>query len=93
MAIETTPLGFLRPDGNELVRNGDNAISANADVAEAVISRISGRLGQAEVNIQGGLGDGPGILEDDLHPGTYFITGTSAIVPDPTFPGFYLIGA
>ena len=28
MAIETTPLGFLKPDGNELVRNGDNAISA-----------------------------------------------------------------
>jgi len=93
MAIETTPLGFQKPDGNEAIRNGDNVIAANADVAESVISRISGRLGQAEVNIQGGLGDGPGILEDDLHPGTYFITGTSAIVPDPTFPGFYLIGA
>ena len=93
MAITTTPLGFQKPDGNELLKNGDNVISANADVAEAVISSISGRLGQAEVNIQGALGAGPGIVEDDLHPGTYFILETSIFRPDPANPGFYLIGA
>jgi hypothetical protein len=45
------------------------------------------------VNIQSGLGDGPGLLEDVMHPGTYFITNTSPIQPDPANPGFYLIGA
>ena len=93
MAIETTPLGFQKPDGEELVTNGDNVIAANADVAEAVISRLVGRLGETEVAIQGGLGTGPGIVEDDFHPGTYFILESSIFRPDPANPGFYLIGA
>jgi hypothetical protein len=34
LAVETTPLGFQKPDGNEPIRNGDNVISANAQKAE-----------------------------------------------------------
>jgi hypothetical protein len=38
VAIETTPLGFQKPDGNELLRNGDNAIAANAQKAQDLIA-------------------------------------------------------
>lgn len=44
MAIETTPLGFQKPDGNELLRNGDNVIAANADVADGLITNAQFRL-------------------------------------------------
>ncbi|SDK78759.1 hypothetical protein [Arthrobacter sp. ok362] len=93
MAIETTSLGFQVPDGVELVRNGDDVIAANAKTSETVISKISGRLGQAEVNISAGGGGGPGIIEDLFHPGTYFIAESSVLHEDPVNPGFYLIGA
>jgi len=93
MAIETTALGFQKPDGNEAIRNGDNVIAANAATAETVLSAALGRIGQAEANIQAGLGGGIGIFEDPFHPGTYFVSDTSVIIPDPANPGFYLIGA
>jgi hypothetical protein len=60
MAITTTPLGFQKPDGNELLRNGDNVIAANGQKAEDLIaadrSRISaseGRLAADEARISG----------------------------------------
>lgn len=57
MAIETTPLGFQKPDGNELVRNGDNAISANAQRAQDLFAGLM--AGHVEVNFDGG---GPSAL-------------------------------
>ena len=48
MAIEITPLGFQKPDGYELVRNGDNAISANAAKAQELHASAQGRLGAIE---------------------------------------------
>ncbi|QWY79658.1 hypothetical protein PP637_gp28 [Arthrobacter phage Persistence] len=55
MAIELTPLGFQKPDGNELVRNGDNAIAANAQKSQDLIAaaqagalEISGRVDEVE---------------------------------------------
>ncbi|MFE4229115.1 hypothetical protein ACFRJ8_14645 [Arthrobacter sp. NPDC056886] len=44
MAIETTPLGFQKPDGNELARNGDNLIAANGAKAEELHQDARGRL-------------------------------------------------
>lgn len=44
MAIETTPLGFQKPDGNEPVRNGDNVITVNAAKAEELHQDARGRL-------------------------------------------------
>jgi lysophospholipase L1-like esterase len=49
MAIEITPLGFQKPDGNEAVRNGDNVIAANAQRAEDEHQTSRGRLGDIEV--------------------------------------------
>ena len=48
MAIETTPLGFQKPDGNEPVRNGDNVIAANGAKAEELHQDARGRLGLIE---------------------------------------------
>lgn len=40
MAITTTPLGFKKPDGNELVKGGDNVIADNAQKSEDYISSL-----------------------------------------------------
>jgi len=48
MAIETTPLGFQKPDGNDPVRNGDNVIAANGAKAEELHQEARGRLGLIE---------------------------------------------
>jgi hypothetical protein len=48
MAIETTPLGFQKPDGNEQLRDGDNAISANADIADGLFVNAQFRLAAIE---------------------------------------------
>ncbi|QSZ54495.1 pyocin knob domain-containing protein [Paenarthrobacter sp. AT5] len=44
MAIEVTPLGFQKPDGNEPVRNGDNIISANAQKAQDLLSEAQDNI-------------------------------------------------
>lgn len=89
MAIVTTPLGFKKPDGQELVRGGDNAIADNAQRAQELLASTLARLGQAEANIQAGLGDGVGLMEDPDNPGTYFMTSTSTFAEDPAYPGLY----
>lgn len=48
MAIETTPLGFKKPDGNELVNGGDNVIADNAQKAEDRHQEDRGRLSAIE---------------------------------------------
>jgi hypothetical protein len=48
MAIETTPSGYQKPDGNELLANGDNVISHNADVAEGHFVNIDFRVSEVE---------------------------------------------
>lgn len=97
MAVTTTPLGFKKPDGNELVRGGDNVIADNAQVAQdllaaqqAQLAATQTRLGVAEANIQAGGGTGPGIVEDPLNPGTYFIADDSPLLEDPEYPGYYV---
>jgi hypothetical protein len=96
VAITTTPLDFKIPDGNELVRGGDNVIGHNAQRAsdllaatQAQLAAALNRLGQAEANIKGGLGTDIGLSEDPLNPGTYFMADTSPLTEDPTSPGLY----
>lgn len=48
MAVTTTPLGFQKPDGNEMVRDGDNIIGTNADVADGLHNEARFRLDQIE---------------------------------------------
>ena len=48
MAIETTPLGFQKPDGNDLLKNGDNVISNNAQVADNLIMNVDFRVSEVE---------------------------------------------
>jgi len=48
MAIEETSLGFLKPDGNELLRNGDNVIAANAQTADNLLVNVDFRVSEIE---------------------------------------------
>lgn len=57
MAVEETPLGFLKPDGNEPVRQGDNVIAHNAQRANDLIVGLQN--GIVETNFDGG---GPGTI-------------------------------
>lgn len=96
MAVEETPHGYRKPDGNELFKSGDNVISHNAQKSEehvaslnASLAALQGRMGQAEANINAGMGGGPGLTEDPLNPGTYFMADDSPITEDPDNPGLY----
>jgi len=83
MAIETTPLGFQKPDGNELLRNGDNVIAANAQKAEDLHKEHRGRLDQIEQNYtplsRGVLANGTDLdtLTGPTHVGTYSLPSSS----------------
>jgi outer membrane protein TolC len=97
VAVETTPRGYKIPDGTtELVKRGaevigDNARKADADVTalQAQLAAATTRLGQAEANISAGMGGGPGLTEDPLNRGTYFMADDSPIDEDPDNPGLY----
>ena len=62
MAIETTDLGFQKPDGNEPVRGGDNVIAANAQKAEELHRNSRDRL--AAVEAAGAQQEGKSIAQD-----------------------------
>jgi hypothetical protein len=91
VGITTTPLGYKKPDGNELVKGGDNVIADNAQKSEDIQAPMLARLGQAEAAINAGAG-GPGLSADPLNPGLYYFAGPT-IAPDTSNPGLYLIGA
>lgn len=78
MAVDLTPLGFKKPDGNERVRDGDNVISDNAQKADDLISEdrvtISGHAVRI-ASIESAVGVGGGLLMED-----------------PSDPGFYIVG-
>lgn len=94
MAIETTPLGLQKPDGNELVRGGDNVIAFNAQKTQELFAAsqtqgnaLAARVGVAEAMINAGAG-GPGLSADPDHPGLYYFAGPT-IAPDPLNPGLF----
>ena len=47
MAVETS-LGFLMPDGSELLRDGDNVIAANAQTADNLLVNQDFRIASIE---------------------------------------------
>ena len=94
MAITPTPRGFLKPDGNERVREGDNVIASNAQKAddlfaarEAADLALAARVGIAEAKIDAGAG-GVGLSADPDRPGLYYFAGPT-ITPDPANPGLF----
>jgi hypothetical protein len=94
VAIETTPHGYQKPDGNEPIRGGDNIIAANAQKADdhytevkADALTLAGRIGVTEAKINAGAG-GPGLYEDPDNPGLYYFAGP-AFAADPLHPGLY----
>lgn len=88
MAIEITPLGFKKPDGNELVKQGDNIIADNAQRDQELHQNTRTRLGVTEARIAG-IGTGPGLSPDPDNPGLYFLATEAPITEDPTYPGLY----
>lgn len=68
MAVTTTPLGFKKPDGNELARGGDEIIADNAQTAEDILSNISARLATIDTPFNVGV---------DIDGVPYFNLGTS----------------
>lgn len=91
MAITTTPLGFKKPDGRELVKNMDDVISTNAQKAQDLISSVRADIALLKAN-GGGGGGGSGFVEDPDNPGFYLVeASTVGLVEDPDNPGFYLV--
>lgn len=64
MAVVTTPLGFLKPDGNELVRQGDNVIAANAQRSQDLLSKA--RADIANLLTKAGFTGSPVALQDSV---------------------------
>jgi hypothetical protein len=87
MAVALTSLGFKKPDGNELFKQGDNVIADNAQKSDDLIAPALTRLGLAEAALNAGAG-GPGLSEDPLNAGLYYFAGPT-ITADPGNPGLY----
>lgn len=73
MAIEVTPLGFKKPDGQEAVRGGENVIADNAQTAQNLIAPILSRLSNVESAAFVGGGN---LMEDPNDPG-FFLVGAA----------------
>jgi hypothetical protein len=67
MAIEITPLGFKKPDGNEPARNGDNVIADNAQTAQELHAAARARLAHLE-HAAGFPGDPLALSDDAVNP-------------------------
>lgn len=87
MAVDETSLGFRKPDGNELFKNGDDVISHNAQRAQDLIAANQAAIGLAEAKINAGAG-GPGLSADPDRPGLYYFAGPT-ITPDPINAGLF----
>ena len=71
---------------------GMKSVAVGAELAAAAAAAAAASSA-AEAKAASNLIGEPGIREDDLNPGTYFILASSLIREDPANPGFYLIGA
>ena len=107
MAIVTTPLGFKKPDGNELVKGGDNVIADNAQKTEDLIQAAQSGIYAAAASASSAL-----TQAGALTPRVAAVESTTAaqniriasvesaafvggglLMEDPTDPGFFLVGA
>ncbi|MEO5317579.1 hypothetical protein PV761_03160 [Arthrobacter sp. CC3] len=67
MAVETTALGFKKPDGNELVKGGDNIIAHNAQKSQELIEDLQSRFPS---HFDGGTPDSVYAAEQTIDGGT-----------------------
>lgn len=79
MAVTTTPLGFKKPDGNELARNGDNVIAANAQTAEELLQSARLRLDLIESGA-----NASGVVADPDDPDALRISTGTKITTSPS---------
>jgi hypothetical protein len=71
MAVEVTPLGFKKPSGTELVRNGDNVIADNAQTAQDLLGDALPRL--ATIETAAFAAGALVMIEDPADPGFYIL--------------------
>jgi hypothetical protein len=71
MGVTTTPLGFKKPDGNELVRSGDNVIADNAQTAQDLLGPALPKIAALE-RAAFEAGSIP-LIEDPEDPGFYIL--------------------
>jgi hypothetical protein len=67
VAVEITALGFKKPDGNELVRGGDNIIAHNAQTSQDLIEDLQSRFPS---HFDGGTPDSVYAAEQTIDGGT-----------------------
>lgn len=70
MAVETTPLGFTKPDNNEMVKFGAYAIRLNAQRSEELLSGLSAQVAAVSTPYNIGL---------DVDGVPYFSTGAAGL--------------
>lgn len=46
MPVETTPLGFKKPDGSDPVRNGENHIATNAQRSQDLLAEARAQINE-----------------------------------------------
>lgn len=86
----TTPLGFIKPDGNDPARDGDNVIATNAQKVQDYLGNALPRLRAVELAAFT-AGSLP-LIEDPDDPGFFSVAAGSSVTEDPDYPGFYLTG-
>lgn len=93
MAIETTPLGFKKPDGNEPVRGGNDVISDNAQKSQELLAADRARLALLEQSA--GFPGDPVALADDVVSVLVTDTGsdTRGALNATFVPAVMLVGA
>ena len=65
MAVETTPLGFIKPDNNELAKLGAYAIRYNAQKSQELLQGLSAQVGAVSTPYNIGLDiDGVPFFQD-----------------------------
>jgi hypothetical protein len=81
MAIEETPLGLQKPDGNELLRNGDNVISTNAQITDDLITNVEFRVAEIEALAAPPVFTGPRPVNLALAPDNvpYILAGANEV--------------
>ena len=99
MAVTTTALDFKIPDGNELVRGGDDIIGHNAltaqnlhAAAQSAASALTGRVGTAEASLTNARNRLSYVEAVIAAGGGGGEPGTgSTLTPDPDNAGLYFI--
>jgi hypothetical protein len=86
VAIDVTPLDFWAPDGNERVKDGENAIAHNALKAQELIA-----ADRADIAAQTATLAGHDVRISSVESAVG--VGGGLLMEEPTDPGLYIVGA